>query len=70
MTQTKRLPPKQYARAKKYESLLKMLRLNFHEYLENGKGAKAARVIARAKLIVTPLWVSNHNQGNNDGRSA
>lgn len=47
-------------RATKYERVLNRLRARYSDYYEVGKAGKASKLIAKCKLLATPLWRHRH----------
>lgn len=45
-----------WARWRKYEAVLRRIRLRIFDYEDQGKFLKAQRVILRIKKIMEPLW--------------
>ena len=47
---------KQHRRCRRYEKIIRQLRLRIFDYEDAGKGEKADRILRKAKKICKPQW--------------
>lgn len=51
-----------WARYRKADRILRSVRQRVFDYEDAGKGDKAARLIARCKRLLTPLWDAQYRE--------